>query len=628
MFRSLSRAVIGLVCLVLFAMTSCATAPAEAASSTSVRYHLSIPAPERQYVHVRLHVGAPSGTEGQLVMPAWAPGSYRIRDFARHVYDFAAVRSDGTTLPVRRVDKQTWEVEHGGHDFEVHYRVFADEETVRTSHVGDGLATLNGSSVFVYLEGARERRLELEVEAPPGWAIHTGLEPRGGSDRSFVARDYDELADSPLLLGNPQVRVFEVEGTRFEYVLAGGESVAADVERLVHDTQAVVTALGRAMGGFPMQRYVFMLVVNAEGGGGLEHDDSTLMMVRRSAFAEPDVYLKIARLTAHEFFHLWNVRRIRDAALRPYDYRRENHTSLLWFHEGFTEAIEAQAALWSGLVDEEKFLKDLAEEWTAYVRKPGRNYAPIDQLSFEAWVKAYQPAPNHRNTAISYYEKGAFLGLSLDLELRTRSARHGRQGSLVGLFRRLMKSHGAPELGITYDDIVAAASEEAGEDMAWFFDRYVRGTEEVPLPQLLPAVGIAVEAVPPWQPEKGGTPLSGLAEARARTYVGINLQGNRVDSVDPSSPAEAAGLMIGDEIIAVAHRRTHDTSDVLHGLARVGPGGEAAVHVFRDGGLRALTVRPIENPYPTYRFKRVPVEELEAGQQALRSEWLGQRDLE
>lgn len=594
-----------------------------------LHYELSIPRPADQYVHVTLTVREPPGRKLRVAMPAWAPGSYKIRDFARHVYDLEAQRPDGTRVPVTRHDKQSWDVEHGGHAFVLRYRVFANEPTVRTSYVDDRHASLNGTSLFLYLPEHRDRPCELVVEPPAGWDVYTALErvERSEDRVRFVARDYDALADAPLELGTPQTTAFDVGGTRFEYVLTGGADVGADVERLTADARRVVSAFDRAMGGFPMSRYVFLLAITASGGGGLEHDDSTMMMLSRSTFDADDAYTKAAHLAAHEFFHLWNVRRIRDAALRPYDYARENHTALLWFHEGFTEAIEHLILVRAGLVEPKAFLGELAEQWTAYLRKPGRNYAPIDTLSFEAWTKAYQPAENHRNVAVSYYEKGGFLGLALDLELRLRSAARRGEGSLLGVFRRLMKSHGENGRGIVLADIVAAASAEAGEDMGWFFDRYVHGTEEVPLPELLARVGVGVETRAPWQKPGGSAaetdaPPEGLAAKAQAVWTGALLQGIRVADVETGSPAERAGLMRGDEIAAVNERRMADEAAIKRAFARIGPGHEAVVHLFRDGRLVTATLALAEDPHRVYGFELLPAETLDETQRAVRERWL------
>lgn len=610
--------------VLLWSVGACATSSAARAAEAppALEYRLSIPEPASQWVHVELDVKDPRGRFTKLAMPAWTPGSYLIRDFARHVYDVDAVDGSGRKLAVTRLDKQTWTVAHEGRDFTIRYRVWAADRSVRESYVDDDEATLNGTSLFMYLPEQRQRPVRLALQLPEGWSAHTAL-PRISPTPAFSAADYDQLVDSPLQLGQPASRTFEVEGTRFEYVLAGGEEAGADLDRLVRDAQALVTAFGEAMGGFPTTRYVFLTSITPEGGGGLEHDDSTMMMMRRSAFSTDAGYARAARLAAHEFFHLWNVRRIRDASLVPYDYARENHTSLLWFHEGFTETAETLAMLRAGLVKPSAFVSDVGRSWTRYLRRPGRNYVPISDMSFDAWTRQYQPAGNHPNVLVSYYQKGHLIGMALDLEIRRKAAAKGKTGDLFGVFRRLMRSHGSQGKGITMDDVVQATSAEAGVDMKWFFERYVEGTRELPLPELVEAFGVKVTTHAPWENADGTS--TGRDETRdriARAFTGLDLSGTRVSNVVPDSPAWKAGFMRGDELLAVDEVRISSEAEAEQAFGRAGPGATAKVHLFRDGRLQAIDLPVIENPHRVFVFELLPEDELSDEVRALRRAWL------
>lgn len=609
--------------LMLATLSSFACASAGLARAASpkppIAYEVEISKPHAQYVNISVSIPRPKGTSSVVALPAWTPGSYMIRDFARNIYDVRAETPSGQALPITRLDKQSWQVEHRGRDFVLHYRIFADEQTVRTSYVNDHLATLNGSSLFVYLPKERTRSCTLTLELPDRWQAFTAL-PRtdNPSSPSFVASDYDHLIDNPLQLGTPEHRTFTVDGTQFVYVLEGGHTVGANIDRMVEDTEKVVTALGDAMGGFPMPRYLFLMSITRDGGGGLEHDNSTMMMLPRSAFADEDIYEQAAGLTAHEFFHLWNVRRIRDKALRPYDYSQEVPTRLLWFHEGFTVTIEQLARVRAGLLSPETFLEDLGEHWTDYLKLPGRNYDPIDELSYEAWIKQYKRGPNFPNTAVSYYTKGGFIGLALDLELRLRSAEHGHKGDLFGMFRRLMETFGETERGLTHADIVAAASKEAGEDMAWFFERYVHGTDEIELESLLTKIGVHVQSKAPWESDD----LSATEQAQNRVFLGIDIDDDgKVSNVIPQSPADKAGLMRGDTIIAVDGRQ-YTRPILLRVAGQRGPGKPLKMHIFRDGTLVEHTINIGENPYRTISFELRPDEELDPKIVSLRDAWL------
>lgn len=594
-----------------------------------VRYRVEIPAPHQQYVHVAMEVAAPAGERTRVAMPAWAPGSYLIRDFARHVYDLQAeTTKDGRALAVERLDKQTWRVEHGGRPFTVRYRVFAAEPSVRTSHVDDRHASLLGSSLFLYVVGEPGRPVTVDVALPPGWSAHTALVAEAGAASGaarFSAPDYDTLVDSPIELGTPIVRRFTVDGAAFEYVLTGAEGTAIDVERLAADAERVAAAQGELMGGLPFSRYVFLMRVSPHGGGGLEHGSSTSMMMRRADFDDDEGYARAARLAAHELFHAWNVKRIHDRALGPFDYAKETHSRLLWLHEGCTETMEAQSLLRAGLVTPEAYVRDLGERWTGYVTKPGRNHDPIAEISFEAWIKAYKPAPNHANVAVSYYEKGDLLGVALDLELRLRAAARGRKGSLAGVLRRLMESHAAKGRGIDEADVIAAASAEAGEDMAWFFARHVDGIEEVPLPAILERAGLEVQASAPWLDAEGRPRPELTREQRSqRAFSGLELsEGAEVRSVVPGSPADAAGMMIADAIVAVDGLEARTRDAVLARIADHDPGDTISLSFFRDGRLTDRTLTVAESPARTYTLTLPPADALTQLQREVQDGWLG-----
>lgn len=600
------------------ALAACAAAPPAARSGTSeptskesrrlVAYTLAIPAPTEQWVHMTMTVARPRGLRSQIAMPAWTPGSYLVRDHARHVDELRAETLDGKPLPLTQIDKQTWRVDHGLKGFRVRYRVFADDPGVRTSHVDDRHATLNGPSIFLYLVGDTDRPARVDLTLPAGWQAHTALAPApspAGLAR-FTADTYDTLVDAPFVLGTPELRSFTVAGTRVELVFDAAAGSNADTARIAADLQKIVTAFADMMGGLPLARYVFLLVADDTGDGGLEHADSTLMRVPRDMFSGPDGYTRVDHLAAHEFFHLWNAKRLRDAALVPYDYRGEDYTRLLWFHEGFTETMEQQALLRAKLLQPADYLRDLATGWTGFLKQPGRNHLPIGELSHDAWTKAYKPSPSHANTLVSYYEKGHYLGVCLDLELRLRAAAHGQQGSLTGLFRRLMASHGARGKGLTQADILAAASAEAGEPMDEFFTRHVDGTAELPLPELLAKLGVRVTS------EAGGKPYSGLVLAPDRT----------LRNIEPGSPAASAGLMLGDELIAVAGLRVRTGEEVAARLADRPPGARVELAVFRGGRLELRSLTLAADPHRTFRFELAPDDALTPQTLGLRRAWL------
>jgi len=570
---------------------ACATArPVAAKSKAPVQYRVDVRDAASQYVHVEARI--PSRAKATtLALPAWTPGSYRIRDFGKHVYGFSAQTLGGEPLEVDMVDKHSWRVRNGGAAFVVRYRVYAATPSVRTSMLDDTHASLNGASVFVFEPGATTRPHQVELQAPDGWQVFTALP---STDGRYVATDYDQLVDSPIEIGTPSVDRFDVQGTAFEYVLTSPADVPLDRARLVSDTKAVTAAFAEMMGGFPMQRYVFLMHVGDTGGGGLEHADSTMMMMRSAAFDSESGYERAARLVAHEFFHLWNVKRIHDAVLGPFDYLQENYTRLLWFHEGFTETMESQALRRSGLWSAQQYLDHVARNLGTYERKPGRDAMPLSEVSFRAWTHGYQPENNHRNETISYYEKGDLLGIALDLRIRLAS---NGKGSLPGVFRRLMKSHAGHGKGITANDIVSAASAEAGTDLTAFFEDYVDGVKPLPVRALLQQAGVVVKDRPVWQRADG----TDLPDAKVkRAWAGLELSGTTVRNVQPGSPARAASVMRGDELIAVGGRRVKSESALRTALGRVGPGGRTTITAFRGSRLVEFDLELKESPYRIY----------------------------
>jgi predicted metalloprotease with PDZ domain len=463
--------------------------------------------------------------------------------------------------------------------------------------------------VFMYVVGETARAAELELELPTNWPAHTSLDRAPGTDTKYLARSYDELVDSPLLLGAAQVRTFEVAGKPLEFVYVAPAGSNADLDQIVADAEHVVRSFARTLNGLPFDRYSFLMVGDPVGGGGLEHHDSTAMIVDPWMYSDADGYAATARLVAHEFFHVWNVKRIHDEVLGPFDYARESYSELLWFHEGLTETMETRALLRAGLISPARYLEQLAGSWTAYLRKAGRNHTPIASLSREAWIKGYKPAANHSETTVSYYEKGNMIGVCLDLSIRLRGHANRTGGSLDGLFRRLwaLRDTATGSAAITLDDIVEAASAEAGEDMRWFFDRYVLGTEELPLPQLLEQAGFVVEIATP--------------EARAAVWSGM-VGGRTVTAIEPGSPAATAGLMHGDEIVAVDGGRVDSVGAANERLADLGIGATAELSLFRRERLEARAITTEATPHRRFGFSQpAPTQDdLELGQ--LRRLWL------
>jgi predicted metalloprotease with PDZ domain len=574
-------------------------------------YRVAMPEPSSHELEVTLEVPPiPARGSIDLVFPAWAPGSYLVRDFVRHVYDLRITGADGQPLPFERVDKQRWRVASGGAAVRAHYRVFAFEQSVRTSFLDAAHAFWNGTSVFFFVDGEADRPCHLAVDAPAGWKVSTALPPvRGG----YRASNFDQLADSPVEVGTHQHWAFRADGTRFEVALYGPTN--ASLNRLTAELRRIVTAAGKLFGGFPFSRYLFIIHALPSRGGGLEHAASTTLDIAGLSFEDEKGYHAFAELAAHEFFHAWNVKRIHDRALGPFDYTRENYTRLLWFHEGFTEYMESIVLLRAGLLSAKSYLAEISDAWGKYLARPGRNVTPLSELSFEAWIKLYKPADNHTNRTVSYYEKGKWAALVLDLTLREATA--GRRG-LPELFRRLWRDFGATGRGLEVADIRAAAEAVAGRSLRSYFARYIDGLDELPVPALLRRSGLEVIARPVWADEEDAT-----RARRQRTWAGLTFAaGERaiIRNVVPGSPAWTAGLTYGDEVIAVDGLRVA-TGTVGRRLADRQPGQRVRVTYFRQDILRTAEVTLGENPERKWEVALAIGASAKA--RAIRRGWLG-----
>ncbi len=561
-----------------------------------IQYRVSMPEPGSHEFQVVMEIPPLPGRSVDVVFPAWAPGSYMVRDFARHVYDLEISDEDGRRLASQRLDKQRWRINHGGRAVRVRYRVFAFEVSVRTSFLDAERGFINGTSLFFFVDGELERPCELQVEPPQGWRVHTALPAARGRRNVFSARDYDELVDSPLELGAHRVHEFRVDGTSFLVTFSGRTNAAP--RRLLSALRKIVRAAGQMFGGFPFDRYLFIVHFLPNRGGGLEHACSTALDVAGLAFEDERSYQTFNELAAHEFFHAWNVKRIRDRVLGPFDYTAENYTRLLWFHEGFTEYMESHVLLRAGLVSEERYLADLADTWGRFAGRPGRG-APLSELSFEAWIKQYKPAENHVNRAVSYYEKGKWAGLVLDLMLRQWT--DGRRG-LPDLFRHLWRHHGRKGQPIDAAAIRAAGEGVGGHALADYFARFIDGSAELPVPALLRRSGLVVAARPP-----GARDDDPVKARRLQGWTGLQFAANGtgasavIKNVVPGSPAWRAGLTFNDEIVAVDGCRVTGAT-VTKRLADHLPGTRVPLAFFRADNLRTTILHVARNPERLWTF--------------------------
>jgi predicted metalloprotease with PDZ domain len=562
---------------------------------------------------VTLTVPRPAAAQ-RLSLPVWIPGSYMVREFARHLSSLEA-RQGERAVPLVQLDKTTWRADTDGSEpLVVSYLAYAFDTSVRTAFLDAERGFFNGTSLCLRVEGREHEPHELVLGAlPRGWDVATAMPAQPGRRRAYVAADYHELVDHPFTLGRFWRASFDAAGVPHEFVVAGAWP-SFDGERLVADTKRICEAQiafwhGRRRREVPFGRYVFMLHATEDGYGGLEHRASTALIAARrdlprrdaaAAGGPSDGYVTLLGLVSHEYFHTWNVKRLRPRELATIEYTRENYTPLLWFFEGFTSYYDDLMLVRAGLIDEARYLKLVAKTLDGVLGTPGRQVQSVAQASFDAWVKYYRPDENTPNATVSYYTKGALVALALDLTLR-----RGGHGDLDGVMRTLWaRSAGGP---IGEDAVVTAVAERAGAVVADELRRWVHGTDDLPLPELLKGFGISA------------TPdaLPGLAAAIGLRLSEGPVSGVQVKSVLRGGAAERAGVAAGDELLAVDGWRVRRLDDAQQWLAAARP---FELLLARDQRVRRVEVVPPAEPRRPWRLA-VDTEAPQAAA-ALRRAWL------
>ncbi len=518
-----------------------------------IRLHLEIDDLRSHHYRVTMTLPHPAPRQ-RLSLPAWIPGSYLVREFARHLSGLKA--SQGRReVALTQIDKHTWEADCSGRGaLTLSWRVYAFDSSVRCAWLDVQRGFFNGTGVFLRAEGreADEHRVTLGA-LPEGWQVATGLPEVAPGEWS--APDYDALIDHPFELGAFWRGRFTACGTEHEFVVAGALP-GFDGERLLADTKKICEAQIRFWHGRddgcdppPFERYVFMLNATDDGYGGLEHRNSTALICtrrdlpRRGDASSADGYVTLLGLISHEYFHTWNVKRLKPREFAAYELQRENYTRLLWFFEGFTSYYDDLFLVRTGLIDEARYLRLVARTANQVLGTPGRRVQSAAAASFDAWVKYYRPDENSANATVSYYTKGAQIALCLDLTLRAAG-----RGSLDEVMRELWRASGGGPIG--EDDILAALRRVGRRDFAPEIAAWVHGTDELPLAELLPALGVDLRRERPLLQQRLGARLN---EATA---------GLKVQSVLAGGLAEAAGLSVGDEILALGDWRVVKPEDL------------------------------------------------------------------
>jgi predicted metalloprotease with PDZ domain len=568
-----------------------------------IAYQIAMPQPESHFFEVRLQVSGWKSDRLELKMPVWTPGSYLIREYSRHLQNLVAVTCENQNLIVNKLSKNHWQIDTQNiNEIAIKYQIYARELTVRTNHLDSTHGYFNPAALCFYIVGKQDYPYQIEIVPPRSdWQISTPLEQEG--DRTFIAKDFDTLVDSPFEIGTHQIYDFQVLGKEHQLVVWGNGNI--EPQKLIKDIQKIIEVEAKIFGGLPYDRYLFILHLAASGGGGLEHKYSCTLNYPRFGFQNLEKYNRFIQLVAHEFFHLWNVKRIRPIALEKFDYEQENYTPSLWFSEGMTSYYDLIIPHRAGIYDTNTLLENLSKEITKYLGTPGRLIQPVSESSFDAWIKLYRQDANSPNTQISYYLKGELISLLLDLLIRSRS---DNERSLDDVMLQMWEQFGKSETGFTPAQLQQIIENVAQTDLNGFFAKYVDGTEELPFNEYLAPFGLHLIA-----DEDSSVPYLGMT---------VKTENNReiIKYVAANSPAQQVGIDSGDELVAINNFKV-SAEQVSERLKDFSVGDTINIFVFHQDELRSHLVT-LAAPHPS-RYRVVLKGDADILQKRNLARWLG-----
>ena len=630
----------------MFAALAQAAFPLQAQEAV-ISYEIDFSETQNHYLHVTARFKTPK-PKTELMMATWAPGSYLIREYARHIDSMTVTDQAGNKVEFEKTKKNRWMLQTKDvQSVTLKYRLYCNEMTVRTNWTGSTYSMINGAPTFITPVRARNKTHSVKLNLPKRWkrsacALQTLNEPH-----EYLANSYDELVDNPIVAGNIQVYPFDIEGIPHQLINVGesgywdGVKAAADLKKMVEAQQEI-------WGTVPYKKYLFINMI-AEAGGGLEHDNCTLIMTSRWHFRDAKKYQNWLSLASHEFFHTWNVRRLRPKSLLRYDYENEMFTRSLWVAEGVTSYYEDLALVRSGLITRQEYLKRLSSTVEAVQAKPGRKVQSLTEASFDTWIKFYRPDENSNNTRVSYYAKGTVAAFLLDAKIRTVTK--GRR-SLDDVMRKMYQEYS--ESGYTQENFRETASEVAGVDLSQWFVKAIDSTEELDFSEV-GVLGVEVADLASKsndsEPEVAGvkkeeeeantaTEVEGgddQAESEApmvsedkvnkpdpKPWIGVGgtAKGDSmiVSSVAPDSPAYKAGIQTDDELIAVNNFRLDGR--ISGRLKQFEIGEPLEILLSRRGELLRIELTPeAKTKFDwTLKFAKEPNKRQKRSQES----WLGQ----
>ncbi len=596
-----------------------------------IQYSVRLADLNRHLFEVDCRLGAPT-TDEIFSLPSWIPGSYLLREFARHIVSVRA-SSAGQEIPIEKIDKASWRCIGASDDLTVTITVYALDRSVRGAYLDGKRGFFNGPCLFLSSKGREADRVEVTLEAPndsraAGWRVATSMTPVDVDEKGYgryEASDFDELIDHPFEISDFETVSFEAGGVPHHLVLSGRHDT--DLDRITTDLTQLCDTQIRFFGNEPpFSEYRFLTLAVTNGYGGLEHRASSSLIIRRTDLPRigeegvPASYQRFLGLCSHEYFHSWNVKRIKPAAFSPYRLDRRNLTRLMWVFEGITSYYQDLFLLRSDLIGAKDYLTRLGILLTRFYRAPGRHHQSLEDSSFDAWDKLYKPEPNSINSTISYYSKGALVALLLDLTLRAETS---SKTSLDDIMGELWRRYGNSGRGVAEEAFEALAEEVSGNRLSEFFDTAVRGTEDLPLREELARFGVTFSLRQAMgRDDLGGTkPASrketrlGIGAAFSERDVGVSLT-----QVFEGGPAEGAGLIPGDHLLALDGVKVTGTNQNDY-LGRFEAGAAIPVTIFRDDELLELEL--VLQPDPATTCFLALDEKADSDARALREQWLG-----
>jgi len=605
--------------LLLLGMLAALHSPMAGAAATPLRYELGFERPGTHLLDVTIRATDLKGATAEFAMPDWAPGAYGIENYSANIQQFRAVAVDGKELRWHKMDSQTWRIELAGSgEVTVSYQVFADTLRNNQAQYNERHVFIGGPAVWMYLEGGKERPVELSIAVPAGWKVATGMERT--SEHTFHAADYDWFADSPIEISAFAEKDFQALGTTYHVIvhdIQGGKDFTQFTQDLQKLVETIVPTFQPVMGGAqaaPFKDYWFLFHIWPNSGGGLEHLNSTQINYSADWDAMEPVpgrgnqYNAKLFVAAHEFFHAWNVKRLRPRPLGPFDYSQMVHTPSLWISEGLTSYYGSLALERSGLITPQQYLDGIADLITRFEQEPGRQERTIEDTSWDTWYPRSENGPqtNLRNAFYSYYDGGQVMGHILDFAIRQDTH---NQKSLDDWMRLLYSRYALPKPGFQPEDAVKAASEVAGKDLSDIFSQYISGKKPIPYETYFAYAGITVEKE--LDPKKAwlGISQDKADEGRAK-----------IRNVIPGSPSETGGLDREDVVLAV-DGRVVNADAFPKAIAEHKPGDTVRITVMRLGQLKEISVTLTTNPSTSYKLK--PMEHPTEEQKATYNSWMG-----